>query len=177
MKTSTPTPPELVGALDALGIVFLAGGTSDVHLSPIELLQGLSRAPEARLRSAIIPLVLRHPEFAPDARAAAQSLTGVPRVTLECYYSAGFVLQSKYRERLERMFGPQTRLPDWFSAGLGLARFAGVDADLRALGDRHAVLTGLPLNWVGTYLHSAERFMRHCEAEERWNQPTAHRAA
>ncbi len=130
------TPAELVGALDALDVPFLAGGAPIAQLSPIELLQGLAGAPEARLRSAIIPLVLRHPEFSTDARAADEALSDLARITCECFYTAAVLLQRKYRDRLVRVFGAQTSLPDWFSAALGITLSTDGDASLRALGER-----------------------------------------
>ncbi len=169
-------PAELVGALDALDVPFIAGGALDAQLPPSQLIQGLACAPEARLRSAIIPLFLRHPEFSPDARIAEQSLSDLARVTCECFYTAAVLLQREYRARLASVFGSQILLPDWFSVTLGIALSADVDTSLRALGERHAALTGLTINWVGTYRHAAERFLRHCEVEQRWNQPIAHRA-
>lgn len=165
-----PALGELVGALNALDVPFIAGDAPDAHLSPSQLIQGLARAPEARLRSAIIPLVLRHPEFSSDARVAEQALSDLARVTCECFYTAAVLLQLKYRERLISLFGQQLLLTDWFGATLGIALSPDVDASLRALGERHTALTGLPINWVGTYHHAAERFIRHCEVEQRWNK-------
>lgn len=172
-----PTLSELVGALDALDVPYIAGGANGAPLSPNQLIQALARAPEARLRSAIIPLVLRHPEFATDARAAEQALSDLARVTCSCLYTAAVLLQRKYRARLARALGPQPRLPDWFSADLGVALSADPDLSLRALGERQAALTGLPINWVGTYDHAAERFIRHLEVEQRWKQPTTSHGA
>ena len=171
------TPAELVGALDALNVPFLAGGALTTTLAPIPLLKGLARAPEARLRSAIIPLVLRHPEFSTETLAVVLELSGAARVTCECFYTAAVLLQRKYRARLSHLFGAQIALPDWFSAELGLTFSTDADAGLRALGACHATLTGLPINWVGTYLHAAERFIRHCEVEAKWNQQLHRRAA
>lgn len=166
----SPTPAELVGALNALDVPFLAGGGPSAYLSPDELIANLVCAPEARLRAAIIPLMLRHPEFSPDARHADQALSGLARVTCECFYTAAVLLQRKNRARLIRLFGAQSSLPDWFSATLGLTLSEDADASLRGLGARHTALTGLSINWVGTYLHTTERFLRHCEVEAKWNQ-------
>jgi hypothetical protein len=165
-------PAELVGALDALDVPFIVGGMLDAHLSPSELIQGLAGSSEARLRSAIIPLLLRHPEFAPDALTAHQALTDLARITCECFYTAAVLLQRKYRVRLTNVFGAQTLLPDWMSADLHITLSTDVEVSFQALGERHAVLTGLTINWVGTYHHAAERFIRHCEIERRWNRPT-----
>jgi hypothetical protein len=126
------------------------------------------------LRAAIIPLLLRHPEFSRDARIADQTLADVARITCECFYTAAVLLQREYQDRLARVFGVQTILSDWFSATLELTLSADVNAGLCALGARHAALTGLPINWVGTYRHAAERFIRHYEVEQRWNRILQH---
>lgn len=170
------SPAELVGALNAFDVSFLAGGIFGAHLAPAELIANLARAPEARLRAAIIPLVLRHPEYANDVRTAGKSLSDLPQITCECFYTAAVLLQRAYCERLMRLFGAQFILPDWFSAELDLTLTADVDTSLHALGERQTALTALTINWVGTYRHAAERFIKHCEVEQRWNQ-TLQRAA
>src|SRR5262245_43754863 len=94
---------ELVGALDALDVPFLMNGVQNENaltITPAELLQGLAQSLDARVRSAIIPLLLRHPEFAHEARVAAPRVQGQPQYALECFYTAAMLLQRKYAERL-----------------------------------------------------------------------------
>jgi hypothetical protein len=75
---------DLVDRVAAHGICYLMGGSdwdglespyagpADVPLAP--LLLDLTRAPEARLRNALIALFLRHPEDASTAEAIARGL-------------------------------------------------------------------------------------------------------
>jgi hypothetical protein len=176
-KTLDLTPDELVGVLDALDVPFLAGGVPSATVSPAELLKGLANAPEARLRAAIIPLLLRHPEFATGASVAASALTGTARWTLELFYTAAALLQRKYAARLYAQFGAQPALPDLFRAELRLGPSADVESALRRLGERHTALVGLTANWVGTYEHTAECFIEYVERRARWTTPMQRRAA
>jgi hypothetical protein len=55
------TPAQLVAALDSLGVPFLRGASgSAVTLEPVALLAALVASNEARLRLALIPLLLAH---------------------------------------------------------------------------------------------------------------------
>lgn len=172
------SPDELVSTLDTLDIPFLARDEQSAvppFLTPVELLMALAQAREARLRSAIIPMLLRHPEFASHARTAATRLLGLPRVTLQCFYTAALLLQCKYIARLKRLLGAQPSLPDWFSADLGISLSEDETALLGELSERHATLTGLPINWAGTYEHAAERLIKRLENQARWaEQATRH---
>ena len=159
--------------LDTLDVPFLAGdeqSAASPSLTPVELLTALAQAREARLRSAIIPTLLRHPEFAPHARTAATRLLGLPRVTLQCFYTAALLLQRKYVARLKQLLGVQPSLPDWFSAGLGISLSEDETPLLGELSERHAALTGLPINWAGTYEHAAERLIKRLENQARWHK-------
>ena len=167
------SPDELISMLDTLDVPFLAGDEQSAappSLTPVELLAALAQAREARLRSAIVPMLLRHPEFAPHARTAATRLLGLPRVTLQCFYTAALLLQRKYVARLKQLLGVQPSLPDWFSAGLGISLSEDETPLLGELSERHAALTGLPINWAGTYEHAAERLIKRLENQARWHK-------
>ncbi len=88
----SPIPAdELVGALDALGVPFLAGGIQTPRtfaLSRAELLLGLARNPDARVRLAVIPLLLLRPEYAEAIPGVAKQLRGDARLAFECYCTA-----------------------------------------------------------------------------------------
>ncbi|HEV3311497.1 MAG TPA: hypothetical protein VG815_13375 [Chloroflexota bacterium] len=73
----------LVDRLRAHGITYLTGGsdraagetTGEASVREIDsLVLGLARAPEARLRDALISLLLRHPQYARVAEAVALGL-------------------------------------------------------------------------------------------------------
>jgi hypothetical protein len=168
LAKTEPIEDQLVGALDALDVPFLTGGVRDeivLVLTPDVILEGLARSSDARARSAIIPLLLRHPEFAPAAKIADARLGAEPdaRATLECFYTAAMLLQKKYTKRLARLFDGQPHLPDLFSDKLDLELADDLETSLVRLGKRNAELRGLDLNWVGTYEHAARTWLDYVE--------------
>ena len=166
------TTDEVVGKLDALGVPFLAGGIQTpraLALSNSELLLGLARDPDARVRLSVIPLLLVRPEFAEAIPGVAERLDGDARLTFECYCTAARWLQRKYEKRLAELVGKFKPLPDWFSTKLALTN-GETDAAraLETLGKRHQVLSGEPLNWHGTYEHAARTLIKHLTWERAW---------
>ena len=62
-RTAVPAE-ELADALQVLGVRFLIGGKDGpTRLSPDRLIASLAGSDEARLRLALIPLFLEHPDF------------------------------------------------------------------------------------------------------------------
>ncbi len=172
IRSSLITTDELVGALDALGVPFLAGGIQTpraLALSNSELLLGLARDPDARVRLAVIPLLLVRPECAETIPEVAEQLQEEARLTFECYYTAAHWLQLKYKKQLVDLIGESKPLPDWFSAKLGLAS-GETDAAraLEELGKRHQVLSRERLNWHGTYEHAAQSLIKQLTWERAW---------
>lgn len=165
-----PVPGEvLVGSLRAYDVPFLAGeATDDQALAPAPLMSALISHPEARLRLALIPLLLRQPEFSAYAPQVADALREPTRITFQCFYTAAYLLQAKYLPRLEAILGDQQRLPDLFAAELGVLAQKDIEATLRALGKRQQVLSSEALNWHGTYEHGAQRLVTRLETERRW---------
>lgn len=162
---------ELVDALDTLGVAFLRGGSGTRRdFPPAVLLTALASNPEARLRMALIPLLLAHPELAADVRQAERALPAKDAVVLRCYYTAAHWLQVKYRQRLEAACGLQPTLPDLFGEQLGIAEQAEPDKALGILALRQRQLTGITLNWLGTYEHAAQSWLRFHEQKIRWQQ-------
>jgi hypothetical protein len=160
----------LVMELDGLGVKFLRASRraeglppgSSGGLTPAGLLNLLAASQEARLRLAIIPLLLHRPDFA-TALDEVEPLTASAGLTLWCYYTAAFYLQQKYRARLARLGAFHGRLPDLFSVDLGLTMCADPDIGLLNLARRHAELSGKPINWLGTYEHAARQWLAALE--------------
>lgn len=141
------TPAQLVAALDSLGVLFLRGASSlAVAVEPHVLLTALAASNEARLRLALIPLLLAHPEFSVHAVAALQQSPPDAAITLRCYYAAAYWLQTQYRARITAYLGAIHSLPDLFSAELNLPESTDPDAALHALTLRQRELTDLALN-------------------------------
>jgi hypothetical protein len=172
LDSSAITADELVGALDALGVHFLAGGAQTARalaLSPAELLLGLARDSDARMRLAVIPLLLCHPEYAEYAPSVAAQLAGDAKLTFQCYYTAAYWLQRKYAKALAKLVGAVQPLLDLFSAALEAhSDETAPDRALALLSRRHQVLSGEPINWRGTYEHAAQCLLKQLTREKLW---------
>jgi len=167
--------PRLVAELDALDVPFLQGAeatTAVERMPPGALLAALAANPEARLRLALVPLLLRRPDFATHVRAALDGAAAdtTAQLVLKCYYTAARYLQQKYRLRLEKITDRVAALPDLFSAELGLPAAPDPDAGLQSLAQRHAALSGKAINWLGTYEHAAQRWLAYMERRQAWTQ-------
>ncbi len=137
-------PTELVDALNTLGVCFLQGGSgAPRNFAPALLMAALASSPEARLRMALIPLLLAHPEFAAEVRQAERSLPAKDAVVLRCTYTAAVWLRAKYGARLEAACGPQPALPDLFGEALGIRGQTDADSALEVLAQRQRELTGI----------------------------------
>ena len=164
---SVSTGAQLTDALHALGLKFILGGRStngSLHKQPARLIAALAGSKEARLRLALIPLFLEHPEFAAYVRPVAANLNASARLTLQCYYCAAVWLQREYQARLESILGSKPSLPDHFSRELGLQQtLVDPEPNLQMLAERHQVLSGEKVNWLGTYQHAAQVWLRGLE--------------
>ncbi len=169
-----PSPDALVAALAQLDIDFVmcASKVSGARLAsrPATLLAGLAQQDEARLRLSIIPLLLSHPDFASAAPEAVRQLDPRRREYFKLFYTAAVFLQIKHADRLRLLVSDATPLVDWYSKELGIRESSNPDAGLRALGEKHRHRSGLALNWLGTYEHALERFVRHLQKEREWAQ-------
>ncbi|MEZ4660525.1 MAG: hypothetical protein R2911_23460 [Caldilineaceae bacterium] len=167
------TNEQLADLLHALDAPFVWG---DAHRAPpiptdwTALIVALAANREARLRLSLIPLFLRHASAAQYAKTAAAQLSGDALLCLRCYYTAAYFLQQVHRMRLEKIIGSFAPLPDLFSADLGLPTLGAAEARLRALAVQHGQLSGRALNWLGTYEHGAQQFMRYLEQKQAWQR-------
>jgi len=97
---------DLVDRLRVHDIHYIGGGSAwrgvtSPYTSPTDapvqqLLADLVVSEDARLRTAAVALLLRHPEHADDALDAANSLTGRPRLLIETSILAAAALQSTW---------------------------------------------------------------------------------
>lgn len=152
--TTANTNDQLTNALHALGVHFIMStGSKDksLHKQPARLISALAESKEARLRLSLIPLFLEHPEFATYVRAAAKEINPSARLTLQCYYSAAVWFQQFHRPRLDVLIGKKPSLPDYFSRELGLQNTPDPEKNLGLLANRHQILSGAQVNWLGIY--------------------------
>lgn len=142
----------LVNHLERLNIRFILGTHNDQKtrsVDPVTLIASLAKSGDARLRLALIPLFLEHPELSKYVREAAERLDASARLTLQFYYTAAFCL-------LKENNPSEEHLPDHFSKELHLSFSGNCQENLRLLAERHRQLSGLAVNWLGTYLHAAQ---------------------
>jgi hypothetical protein len=165
-----PSPDTIAAAMAQLDVRYVAhtGRVSGLQLAkrPIELLASLAEQKEARLRLGIIPLLLRHPEWARLVPEAVRQVSRKRRDVLKLYYTAALLLQQKYASRLEQSLGELPLLTDWYSTELGVPVHGDPDKRLRILARTQSQRSGLALNWVGTYEHAAERLVRQLDVSE-----------
>lgn len=157
--TVTNTGDHLVNALHALGVNFLIGskGTDkSLHKQPTRLIAALAKSGEARLRLSLIPLFLEHPEYASRVRGIAKKLDPLARLTLQCYYSAAIWIAKKNQRN-------EAHLPDHFSKDLNLIFVDDPEENLRVLAKRHTELSGSYVNWLATYQHAEQVWLKGLE--------------
>lgn len=160
---------QLVSELWAQDVRFLMGRqfSSTPLLVPTNLIASLAQSTNARVRFSLIPLFLRHPEFSAEVENADKSLSSqINQYVLRFYYTAAVFLQRKYRERLIHILGKQPHLPDLFSSKLGVLPETNPDQALTQLAKRHQILSGQFVNWLGTYEHAAEVWLKQMELQE-----------
>ena len=153
---NTSEGDKLANALYALGVNFLLGGKEageTLSKYPSRLITRLVQSEEARLRLSLIPLFLEHPEYASRVRNIALKLDTSARLTLQCYYS-GAVWLAKKREQ------NGGSLPDIFSKELNLSPVDDPEENLRALAKRHKELSGSYVNWLATYKHAEQVWLK-----------------
>ena len=163
----------LVAELELLGIRYLSRQTAYVAacVRPADqLLADFTRQPSARVRQALIALLLAHPEYAGAAPAALTHLPSSRQLTLKLLYTAAVLLQQEHVQQLNPLLGDRwSTLPDLFSDDLGI-EVTGTPRDrLRDLGRVHRRDTGIVANWAGTYENVVHKLLRSLQGAERWN--------
>jgi len=158
----------LVSELWARDVQFLMGKalTDAPTLPPESLLKSLAQSNEARVRLSLIPLLLRRPEFASEAETVDRELSNSdPQLFFRCYYTAAMLFQQIYKKPLSRYFGSQQKLQDMFSIKLGAVLTQDHEISLIELAKRHEILSGHKVNWIGTYKHATDIWLRHLELQ------------
>jgi hypothetical protein len=164
----------IVSELEQLGIRYLSRQGSDasarVRPSAI-LLADLMRQPSARVREAVIAVLLAHPAYAQAVPAALTQLSTSEQLALRFFYSASVLLQRQYADALRPYVAERWQwLPDLFSQELGIATQGTPQERLGRLGTAHRAHTRSAVNWTGTYDNVARKLLRRWSLEHRWNR-------
>ncbi len=161
----------LIAELQARGLHYLIGPLLALpapRLTDEELLAALAQQHDARVRSSLIPLFLQQPHLTKALPLALQRLAPREQMVLKIYYTAAVILQEQYEQSLQQSLPRWRPLPDLYGKELGVSSGGSVDEKLRQLGAFHAQLTGLRVNWPGTYHHAATTWIRHLKRVEQW---------
>jgi hypothetical protein len=173
-KTSQLNNEEcLVVELEQLGVRYLSHqssqGAEPLH-TPEQLLAKLVQQPSSRVRTALIALLLAHPDYSEYVPEAIKILPPEQAQTLKFFYTAAFLLQQEYVTKLQPFLGNSWRwLPDLFSSELKLAHSSPKN-QLDELAGIQAEFSQMQLNWKGTYDNAARHLLRHWKIEQTWNR-------
>lgn len=164
-------PKQLIDNMNRIGVHFLVDegySESTDSLSPAELLAGLAAQSDARLRLALIAVLLQRSDFAKDAHQTLALLGEPQKLTFKLYYTAAHYLQKVYVNQLQDVLDPSDGLPDYYSEELKIEKDNSATGQLKRLAERHKEITGLPLNWYGTYIFAAQRVITRLNKERAW---------
>lgn len=134
--------------------------TSPPPIAPETLIRQLAQHGEPRLREALIPLFLRHPDYHRCVPALALSLDSQAAQTLRHFYTAAVYLQHLWRSTLGLYLGAFPDLPNYFGEtefGLPSPQLHWGEVGLRLLAARFEAETGD--NWLTTYEGAMSRFL------------------
>jgi hypothetical protein len=162
----------IVAELELLGVHYLSRFTPDRAervRPPAGLLADLVRQPSARVRIAVIAVLLARPDYASSVPDALEQLQPDDQCTLRLFYTAAVLLQEEHAKRL-RPWQRWQRLPDLFGANLDLPATGSPRERLIALGQRQRQQSGANVNWVGTYESVVHHLLRSWERQAQWSQ-------
>ena len=169
-QTAHPDDAALVAALGAQGVRHLAiAEPAPAYTVPdmATLIAHLAGHPESRLRAALIPLFLRHPEAAERVSALVQSLAPAAADTLRHFYTAAVYLQRFWLSALRMHLGRFAMLPDHFGQSyyhLPLPDEKFGEAGLRGLARLYGSKTGL--DWLSVYETTMDLFLQQLRLEQ-----------
>jgi hypothetical protein len=165
---------QIVAELELLDIRYLSRQSPEAATQarpPDRLLADMVRQPSARVRAAVIALLLAHPDCAEAMPAALRRVGPAEQTTLRMFYTAAVLLQQMYGPRLLALLGPRWQaLPDLYSGELGVPSTGSPSQRLNLLGQQHRRQTGIAVNWAGTYESVAQKLLRSWELEVSWNR-------
>jgi hypothetical protein len=168
VENTTPDSSLLVEQLASLGVRTLRVREMTASYQapdPTQLIRDLATHPEPRLREALIPLFLRHPEYASLVAPIVAALEPTDAERLRRLYTATVFLQRFWRTALGIYLGETPLLPDYFGAlwGLPAADEYFGEAGLRALAALQKQETGY--EWFSAYQTIMDLFLKQLKLD------------
>lgn len=164
----------LVAELNLLGIRYLSRQSTyqaNQVRPPERLLADLVRQPHARVRAAVIAVLLSYPEYARAVPAALQHLAAPERLILQSSYLAAALLQREHAERLRPLLGNRWQwLPDLILKDLAFSTEGAPRERFRALDQELRRRTKTQVNWIGTYEQVVQKLVQDWERRDLWNR-------
>jgi hypothetical protein len=115
--------------------------------------------------------LLEHPEYSDQVPIAIKKLYTQNRLTLKLFYTAAVYLQRIYFADFKSFQkGRFSLLPDFYSTELNIQPASDPNVSLMNLGKRHQDLTGIYVNWVGTYKNVFLHLLNRRKWEMEWSQ-------
>lgn len=163
----------LAAMLSAQGVrhLLMAESAPDYTvLDQASLIGRLAGSTDARLREALMPLFLRHPEAAEHTPGLVQRLTPAAADTLRHFYTAAVYLQRFWLSTLRMHLGAFPLLPDYFGQShyhLPPPDEKFGEAGLRSLARLYGAATGM--DWLSVYNSSMSLFLQQLDLEQMYN--------
>lgn len=158
----------IAASLARLGVPYLQTreAAEPLSLSPHSLLAALAQHSDPRVREALIPLFLRHPEYASFVPALVAQLPPEGATVLRHFYTAAVYLQRLWRTTLGIYLGEFPLLPDTFGQAefnLPAPDVHFGEAGLRELAKRFEAETGY--DWLSVYESAISLFLAQLRLE------------
>jgi hypothetical protein len=171
----------LVAQLREQGVRYLAPSQPDFsappQVSPKELIIRLVTHSDARLRLALVALLLLHPEWGPYVHFQVKKLAEPTRADLQALYTAAVYLQRLWHTRLEFYLRRFEMLPDLYSSQLGLpaAKERHGKSGLHALSTWQGHRSPYPFNWLASYNKLINLLFEQLKMEAKQHESTSAR--
>lgn len=132
---------------------------------------------DARLRLAVVALLILHPEWAPQVHSLVKQSAEPVRTDLQALYTAAVYLQRFWHTRLGFYLGRFEALPDLYSAELGLppAGERHGKTGLHELSAWQARRSPIPMDWLESYRKLINHLFEQLKIDSRIHESTSTR--
>ena len=173
-RQSSADEDQFVVELHQLGITYLSNRLITSPKSPRSpelIFADAIKQPTSRVRTAVIALLLLHPDCSEYLPTALDLVNENQRQLLKLFYTAAVHLQRLYQKDLTVTLGSELMaLPDLFGEDLGILSTLSPQDAIQQLGVRHQELTHSLTNWAGPYKNVVHHLIRYKQREAQWNQ-------